>query len=182
MENTFASRVKEYRLSKGLSQTAFAQQCGLEQGNITQMEKGTEPKQRNITKLMTGFPDLSPDWLLLGIGSMLRDGKALAPLTRVKDDPPVVSEMQPDYTSAASTYEEASALVKLAKVEATNEQLEIRLKDAQEEILWLRGKSSPSADAAGPGPTPPRPAPIQGFVFGVSQRIKARRSGRNLAR
>jgi transcriptional regulator with XRE-family HTH domain len=79
MESTFASRVFEFRRFKGLSQKAFAERCDLEQGNITQMEKGTEPKQSNITKLIAGFPDLSADWLLLGNGPMLRNGQALTP-------------------------------------------------------------------------------------------------------
>jgi transcriptional regulator with XRE-family HTH domain len=77
MDSTFASRVKEFRLFKKLSQAAFAEQCGLEQGNVTQMERGTEPKQSNVAKVVAGFPDLNPDWLLLGSGSMLRDGRTL---------------------------------------------------------------------------------------------------------
>lgn len=77
MEQSFASRVLEFRKFKGLSQQAFAERCGLEQGNVSQMEKGTEPKQSNVTKLVAGFPDLNPDWLLLGTGPMLRDGRTL---------------------------------------------------------------------------------------------------------
>lgn len=79
MEHSFASRVLAFRKLKGLSQQAFAERCGLEQGNVSQMEKGTEPKQSNVTKLVLGFPDLNPDWLLLGTGSMLRDGRNLTP-------------------------------------------------------------------------------------------------------
>lgn len=80
MESTFAQRVLSFRKSKQLSQSAFAEQCGLEQGNISQMEKGTEPKRDNVSRLLEGFPDLNPDWLLLGKGPMLRDGKALTPV------------------------------------------------------------------------------------------------------
>ncbi|QIX61828.1 helix-turn-helix domain-containing protein [Hymenobacter sp. BT18] len=84
METTFASRVLAFRKHKGLSQQAFAEQCGLEQGNITQMERGTDPKSGNMAKIIAGFPDLNPDWLLLGTGEMLRDGREL---TRLPADP-----------------------------------------------------------------------------------------------
>jgi transcriptional regulator with XRE-family HTH domain len=91
MESTFGSRVREYRKFKGLSQTAFAEQCGLEQGNITQMEKGTEPKQSNVAKIIGGFPDLNPDWLLLGTGPMLRDGRILTPAADVPSESPRIN-------------------------------------------------------------------------------------------
>lgn len=79
METSFASRVRDFRKHKGLSQQAFAERCGLDQSNITQMEKGTDPKQSNAVKLLAGFPDLNPDWLLLGTGEMLRGGQGLSP-------------------------------------------------------------------------------------------------------
>jgi transcriptional regulator with XRE-family HTH domain len=77
MDSTFATRVKEFRQFKRLSQDAMAEQCGLIQGNVAQMEKGTDPKQSNVAKLLAGFPDLNPDWLLLGSGTMLRGAQEL---------------------------------------------------------------------------------------------------------
>ncbi|GAA4393338.1 helix-turn-helix transcriptional regulator [Hymenobacter koreensis] len=78
MDTTFASRVKQFREFKGLAQQAFAERCQLTQGNVSQMEQGTEPKQSNVAKIISGFPDLNPDWLLLGKGNMLRDGRNLS--------------------------------------------------------------------------------------------------------
>lgn len=140
MESSFASRVKLFRAEKQLSQAAFAERCGLTQGNITHMEGGKEPLQSNVGKLIAGFPDLNPDWLLLGTGPMLRDGRTLTPAP--------VAEPKPRYTTAADTVEEASALVRLAATEAENNQLKERLDDAKAEIAWLRGKSTPSSYAA----------------------------------
>jgi transcriptional regulator with XRE-family HTH domain len=77
MDSTFANRVREFRQFKRLSQDAMAEQSGLIQGNIAQMEKGTDPKQSNVAKLLAGFPDLSPDWLLFGTGTMLRGDQEL---------------------------------------------------------------------------------------------------------
>jgi transcriptional regulator with XRE-family HTH domain len=77
MDSTFANRVKEFRQFKRLSQDAMAEHCGLIQGNVAQMEKGTDPKQSNVAKLLAGFPDLSPDWLLFGAGTMLRGNQEL---------------------------------------------------------------------------------------------------------
>jgi transcriptional regulator with XRE-family HTH domain len=142
MQSTFADRVKGFRKHKKLSQAAFAEQCGLEQGNITQMENGTEPKQSNISKLISGFPDLNAHWLLTGAGEMLADGRTLTAVATKAE--PVKAAL----LSASETVEEASAIVKLAQVEEANRQLRERLEDAKEEILWLRGKSYPSSYAA----------------------------------
>lgn len=157
MEHSFASRVLEFRKLKGLSQQAFAERCGLEQGNVSQMEKGTEPKQSNITKLVAGFPDLSPEWLLLGTGPMLRDGRALAPVPR--------PEPAPDYTTAEGTG--------LAAVNIILKEQIADLRKQNQQLLDMLGKSPGSSDAAGlHAPAAPRPAP--GFKLSSSYRAANR--------
>jgi transcriptional regulator with XRE-family HTH domain len=174
MESTFGSRVREYRKFKGLSQTAFAEQCDLEQGNITQMEKGTEPKQSNVAKIISGYPDLSPDWLLLGTGPMLRDNRTLTPEPAYRKQlHDLAAQVAATSTPEAGTpargnhgqvVEHADTVLLLSETEqrlietekeltgvkSENQQLNERLQDAKEEILWLRGKSTPSSYAAAP--------------------------------
>lgn len=150
MESTFASRVKEFRKFKGLSQEAFAERCGLEQGNITQMERGTDPKSSNAAKIIGAYPDLSSDWLLLGTGPMLRDGRALTP--RVVEEPARVSAAGL-LALSPPTPEEWRALQR--ENQELREQLarkEGALVAVEEDRTWLRkqigGKTEASADAA----------------------------------
>ena len=147
MESTFASRVKQFRQLKSLSQQAFAEQCDLAQGNIAHMESGTEPKQSNVSKLIAGFPDLNPDWLLNGTGSMLRDGRALAQLP-----PPVPSKLEeqprPGYFRVTADNEE----LKQVKDERDNLRVQVnRLLDLLANSYGVPaavGKAEASADAA----------------------------------
>lgn len=143
MESTFASRVFEFRRFKGLSQKAFAERCDLEQGNITQMEKGTEPKQSNITKLITGFPDLSADWLLLGNGPMLRDGRSL--------EPAAPAAPTPGLTSGAATIAEAENVLlrqQLADKDRQMAKLTEMLEWVKNLVPATLGKLLSSSDAA----------------------------------
>lgn len=142
METTFASRVRRYRQDKGLSQQAFAELCGLTQGNIAHMENGTEPKQSNVSKLLAGLPDLSPDWLLIGTGPMLRDGRALTPTPRAAE---LLPAQQHDYTTGPGTVNtvvETLLRERLADKDTLIEMLRAELSE-------LRGKPSDSSDAAG---------------------------------
>ena len=143
MESTFASRVRQYRQDKGLSQQAFAELCGLTQGNIAHMENGTEPKQSNVSKLLAGLPDLSPDWLLIGTGTMHRQGRALTPRA---------AEPAADYTSANSTEQTLYISVlkeQVADLKSQVHDLKEDKADLKAEVSELRGKPSDSSDAAG---------------------------------
>jgi len=156
MESTFANRVKQFRQHKGLSQQAFAEQCGLTQGNIAHMENGTEPKQSNVSKLTAGFPDLNPDWLLNGNGPMLRDGRTLTAVPADQLPPQVpskheVAEPSQPYWRVASDSEE----LKQVKSERDNlrEQVSRLLNLLESATPFARpsaagGKTEASADAA----------------------------------
>lgn len=162
MENTFADRVREYRKHQELSQQAFAARGGLEQGNITQMEKGTEPKQRNVSKLLAGFPDLSPSWLLLGTGPMLLNGREAPP-------PPSRPAPTPGLTSGPATVAEAENVL-LREVITELRADKARLSAQVDELL---GKSPGSPDAAD-YPTPP-PAPGPRLLLSIQHRRRPRR-------
>lgn len=169
MKHTFASRVLELRKLKGLSQQAFAERCGLEQGNISQMEKGTEPKQSNVTKLIAGFPDLSPDWLLLGTGPMLRDGRALTPLPPgpAGDEPPpaapaaaaapafsgeVLDKLLAQINRQAQQHREELALLKRearAQLSAQTKFMQYTIDAMVEKVYYLEGRLGLRALAPG---------------------------------
>jgi transcriptional regulator with XRE-family HTH domain len=146
MESTPGKRLLEWREYKGITLAEMARITGVSKSTINTVEQSgsSNPSYDTITKVLGSFPDLSPDWLLLGNGPMLRGGRELTPA------PTVAAEPAPRYTSAEETVEEANTLIKLAETEADNRQLRQRLEDAREEILWLRGKSYPSSYAAAP--------------------------------
>lgn len=123
MESTFASRIRQYRQERGLSQQALAELCGLTQGNIAHMENGTEPKQSNVSKLVSGLPDLNPDWLLTGTGPMLRDGRALSPAPVAAAVAPVAPAPYLSHTNL-SPEEIGKLLMKVAALEARAEAAE----------------------------------------------------------
>lgn len=145
MESTAGKRLQEWREFKGLSLTELFRLTGIKVTTLSTAESaaGSNPSYDTITKMLAAFPDLSADWLLLGKGPMLKDGRALTPAPA-----PTPATEKPRYTTAAETVEEAGALVKLAATEAENIQLKERLEDAKAEIAWLRGKSQPSSYAA----------------------------------
>lgn len=134
METSFASRVRTFRESKGLAQAAFAERCGLAQGNVSQMEQGTEPKQSNVSKILVGFPDLSPDWLLTGNGPMLRDGRGLTPVTKEASTETRVTTIHPLKLSKLEHLdaEQVSDLI------IENVRLKQQLEAAQETITDLK--------------------------------------------
>jgi hypothetical protein len=107
-------------------------------GTIVRKEK--DPSFASIAKLKEQHPEVNMDWVFSGAGTAL--------LTPVAQLPTQVSEPAPRFTTAAETVEEASAIVRLAVIEAENAQLRERLQDKDAEIAWLRGKSTPSSYAA----------------------------------
>lgn len=57
---------------------ALELQCGLTNGTIA---NNSEPNVRVIQKVLENCPDLSPDWLILGQGPMLRTPENLKPIS-----------------------------------------------------------------------------------------------------
>lgn len=73
------SRIKAFREELGLTQADLYRATGIKQTTLSSIETGTEPKAGVIGALLATYPNLNPDWLLTGSGSMLRDGQSLAP-------------------------------------------------------------------------------------------------------
>ncbi|MCC3159726.1 helix-turn-helix domain-containing protein [Hymenobacter sp. 15J16-1T3B] len=76
------SRIKAFREELGLTQTDLFRSTGIKQTTLSSIETGTEPKAGVIGALLAAYPNLNPDWLLTGSGSMLRDGKGLTPVAK----------------------------------------------------------------------------------------------------
>ena len=69
--NTIKDRILAIIEEKGMTQYKFELHCGLSSGYIKSI--GEDVGSTKLAKIMSKFPDISPEWLILGIGSMYRD-------------------------------------------------------------------------------------------------------------
>ena len=136
------------------SPAALAKAMGLDPNTVRKAMQGpSKPSFDTLEAITKKHPKLSPDWLLLGTGPMLRDGRALTPAARPTADPsdPPAPSRPGLPVPGTATPAEADFVGRLI------ERLEKELADAKarEEqqgrlIQTLLGKSPASAYAAIP--------------------------------
>lgn len=69
-------RLQEILKFSGLSVRALANKCSLKQQTLDKHMKGiSEPSANTLMAIASAYPEISTDWLLLGVGSMLRADK-----------------------------------------------------------------------------------------------------------
>ena len=74
------SRLSAWFAHKGLNANMVAQQLGYANSSkIYKILQGTNPGFETLVEFLKAWPDLSPDWLILGQGPMVRDGATDAP-------------------------------------------------------------------------------------------------------
>lgn len=93
MESTPGSRLAEWREFKGMTLAEMASITGISKTTINTVEQSgsSKPSYDTISRVLAGFPDLNPDWLLLGTGPMVR-GRGLTPATPVVSTPTAAEE------------------------------------------------------------------------------------------
>lgn len=75
------------RAKYNLSASSLAKTLGVEASAISHIKSGrNKPSYDFVVKILRAFPDVSPDWLLLDQGEILRDGTSAAPLSSKVDD------------------------------------------------------------------------------------------------
>ena len=75
------------RTKYNLSASSLAKTLGVEASAISHIKSGrNKPSYDFVVKILRAFPDVSPDWLLLDRGEILRDGTSAAPLSSKVDD------------------------------------------------------------------------------------------------
>lgn len=65
-------RMFKYLEINQISKLKFSEITGISYGNITGKAQKSEFGGEQITEILLSFPDINPDWLLLGKGEMLR--------------------------------------------------------------------------------------------------------------
>lgn len=76
MESTINQRISELAKSQfAKSKRDLSIKIGIPQSTLESIIKGSEPRYNAIFRILTMLPDISPDWLLLGKGNMLRSSE-----------------------------------------------------------------------------------------------------------
>lgn len=69
---TIKDRVRKFSQLKGMRDTEFENAIKVAHGF---MASNAEPNGKAIVSILTAFPDINPDWLILGAGEMTRAEK-----------------------------------------------------------------------------------------------------------
>ena len=67
------SRLLQFAKVQGYKKEEFYRQIGIDGANFRGKNANSELGSDKIVSILTAFSDLSPDWLLLGKGEMLRE-------------------------------------------------------------------------------------------------------------
>lgn len=114
--DTIKERLVEYLKINGVSKKDFSEKTGISLWNLTGKSMQSEIGGAQISQSLGYFPNLNPDWLLLGIGEMDR-------------------QPQPDPGTAQAMIDKISELsAKLALLEKENQELKEKLKSASAKI------------------------------------------------
>lgn len=69
-------RLNEFISTKGYSMKAFEESVGMSNGSLgTTIKNGQGIRTDKLENILSAYPDLSAEWLLRGVGSMILDDK-----------------------------------------------------------------------------------------------------------
>jgi transcriptional regulator with XRE-family HTH domain len=119
----FSDRLKELRKALGKTQKDFAEEMGLNQSNISQMEKDTcMPSGNFISALAAKYPDVNFNWLVYNEGAPFRS-KEVASIeldTQKKLEKKFAKEFEELQKEIARIKQDNSNLITLALKKSAN--------------------------------------------------------------
>ena len=80
---TTKQRILQYLDCKGIDKRGFFTQTGIKRGLLDADKIQSSVSDISIAKILATFPDINPDWLLTGQGSMLRETHLITPSTNL---------------------------------------------------------------------------------------------------
>lgn len=141
--DTIKSRVQAFFRHLDISQKEFNASIGVKAGFIN---TDSEPTGQILSQIIRAYPQLSPDWLLTGSGTMLRSLKdhpnvtAITATDRIDDaidlDTPKVAEPTQPYKSAKKPETSLSDLL-IASLQAHIADLQKQLENKDDQIATL---------------------------------------------
>ncbi len=101
----------------GLNNSRFADEINVQRSGISHILSGrNKPGMDFISKILESYPDLNPDWLIMGRGEMLKTGKNL--IKEVQEEVPV-HEKIPDTDQGIIPFsEKRTSIVEKKKTKA----------------------------------------------------------------
>jgi transcriptional regulator with XRE-family HTH domain len=112
--------IKDYGLK---NQSEFCRMTGIKNSNVGQWKKGSMPSVEFLERIMSAFPDLSPDWLITATGEMKR--KTAVEPEVVDSDCTLITYLKNEIKDLKKEKEEA--LLNIGKREQRIEDLESQL-------------------------------------------------------
>jgi hypothetical protein len=96
-------RVLSVMESKSMSKSAFAALIDISLPVLTHIGSGrNKPGLEMIAKILTHFPDISPDWLILGNGGMYRKEVEMPNITKELEEIAELRKKMPDFEQNAA--------------------------------------------------------------------------------
>ncbi len=96
-------RVLSVMESKSMSKSAFAALIDISLPVLTHIGSGrNKPGLEMIAKILTHFPDISPDWLILGNGGMYRKEVEVPNITKELEEIAELRKKMPDFEQNAA--------------------------------------------------------------------------------
>ena len=71
MEETVKQRLMKFIAAKEISLRTFAKMTGLSSSYISNLK--SSPSANKLNNILSAFPELNPDWLMTGEGTMLKN-------------------------------------------------------------------------------------------------------------
>lgn len=105
----FEERIIKFIEYKNLSVRSFCAQCGLTSTSTASIKA---PRFETLKSILTTFPELSPDWLLLGQGKMLRSNDSTEKTPDVEVVESEQEKSQKRYTDDMSVQERLEIYIK----------------------------------------------------------------------
>lgn len=137
---TIKERILKFAEETGIKKKDLFNAIGVEASNFKGKNKESQPGGEMIVKILSTYQDISPDWLLLGVGSMLRNS-------------PIIKEEQ-EISNPHILEKLISQAKEIGALESRIEQLEVELTTAKQQLSEARIKNAAIIT------TPPKAAPV----------------------
>lgn len=83
---TIKERILSFLKEKGISKASFYKETGFADANFKGVGLKSELGGEKIVKVLTIYPELSPNWLLMGEGEMLRNGRKFEAIPQISSE------------------------------------------------------------------------------------------------
>ena len=95
--DTVNSRIQQFLNMEGVSPAQLADQLGIQRSGLSHLLSGrNKPSFDFITKLLSSYPNLQADWLLLGRGKPYKDASSAVSAPEIPQVLPIFEPVMPE--------------------------------------------------------------------------------------